>query len=112
MSSGTRGVEEAVDVAAEDAAIRREGAVGGAVVEADEGARRGGAGGEAEVHFVAAHSGAGDGIRAGDGAELFIAGHGRSDVEQTEAAGGVLVAFDAVWVEHDGAEHLIAGADT
>ncbi len=73
-----------------------DGAVVDAVVEADEGAVRCGAGGEAEVHFVAADSRAGDEVRAGDGAELFVAGHGGGDVEQAEAASGVLVAFDSL----------------
>ncbi len=40
------------------------------------------------MHFVAAHGRAGDEVGAGDGAKLFVAGHGRGDVEQAEAAGG------------------------
>lgn len=105
------GVEEAVDVTAEDAGIRRDCAVGGAVVEANVRIRSSWPAGNSKVHFVTAHSGAGDEVRAGDGAQLFVACHGRGDVEQAEAAGGILVAFDALRVEYAGAEHLIAGTN-
>src|SRR5260221_14613060 len=101
--------EQPVQIAAGDPAVRADRAVA-AAAEIQHRARDARAGGDAEMHLVAAHRrGAGD-IDAGGLDQPLVAAQRRLDVEETQPLGLAGRALMPVWIGDTAAEHLVAAA--